>query len=107
MDGFSIFFTKLFRFVILVIEFKVEIVGVKLVQTDVTVFTATGVRLAVRMESQRIDGTEMALDATKFLFEYQMEETGIELADTSGRRCDVHGVLTTSEHHLNKKRENG
>ena len=85
----------------LVIEFKVEIRRVELVQTNVAVFAATGVRLAVRMESQRVDGAEMALDATEFLFEYQMEEASVEFADTR-RSCGyVHGILATSKDHLN------
>ena len=86
---------------ILVIEFKVEIRRVELVQTNVAVFAATSVRLAVRMESQRVDRAEMALDATEVLFEYQMEEASVEFADTR-RSCGyVHGILATSKDHLN------
>jgi hypothetical protein len=34
------------------------------------------------MEGQRIDWTEMALNTSEFFFENQMEETGVEFADT-------------------------
>ena len=99
--GWQIFTCPISVSFFLVIEFKVEIRRVELVQTNVAVFAATSVRLAVRMESQRVDGAEMALDATEFLFEYQMEEASVEFADTR-RSCGyVHGILATSKDHLN------
>lgn len=92
---------SLFQFPwLLIVEFKVKIRRIELVQTNVTIFTTTGVSLAVGVEGQRVDRTEMALDAAKFFFKYQMEETSIEFTDTRRSRCHVHGVLTTSQHHL-------
>lgn len=49
--------------------------------TDVTVLSATAVTLAVRVESYRVDGTEMTLDTGKLLFEHQVEEARVELAN--------------------------
>lgn len=57
-----------FYFLPLVIEFKVEIRRVELMQTNVTIFTTASVRLAIGMESQGVDRTEMTLDTTKFFF---------------------------------------
>jgi hypothetical protein len=42
----------------------------------------------------------MALDTSEFFFENQMEETSVKLADTRWGRRYVHGILTTSQHHL-------
>ena len=67
----------------LVIKFEIEIRRVKVVQSNITVLSAAGIRFAIRSESQRVDGTEMALDATEFFFEYQVEETGVEFANPS------------------------
>lgn len=87
----------------LVVEFEVEIGRIELVQSDVTIFTTASVSLAIWVEGQRVDGTEMALDSTEFFFEHQVEETCVEFTYTSGRRRYVHGVLTTSEHHLHNE----
>lgn len=84
----------------LVVEFKVEIRLVELVQTNVTIFTTAGVCFTVGMESQRIDGTKMTLYSSEFLFKHQMKETGIEFTDTCRGRRHVHGVLTTTQHDL-------
>ena len=82
-DGSGFFLDVSQIFVLfLVIEFKVEIRLVKLIQTNVTIFTTACVRLSVGMEGQRIDWTEMALNTSEFFFENQMEETGVEFADT-------------------------
>ena len=66
-----------------IIEFEIKIRRVELVETNVTIFTTTSVSLAVGMESQRVDGTEMTFNSAKFFFENQVKETGVELADTS------------------------
>lgn len=83
-----------------VIKFEVEIVGVELVDPDVAVLTSGRVGLAVRVESERVDGTKVALHPAKLLLEDEVEEAGVELADPRGCRRHVHGLLTTAQHHL-------
>ena len=85
---------------ILVIEFKFKVTWVELVEADVAVLASRRVRLAVRMESERIDGTKVALDPAKLFLKNQVEETGVELADPRRCRRHIHGVLTTAQHHL-------
>lgn len=68
--------------------------------TDVTVLSATAVTLAVRVESYRVDGTKMTLDTGKLLFEHQVEEARVELANPGRRRCHLHRLLTTAKYHL-------
>ena len=52
------------------------------------------------MESKSVDGTEVTLDATKFLLEEHVVETGIEFTITNGGSCYVLGVLTTAEKNM-------
>lgn len=69
-------------------------------QSHETVFSATGIGFSVGMESERVDGTEMALDAGELFFENQMVEAGIELANLGRGGGYLPGLLTTSKHHL-------
>ena len=64
---------------------------------NVTILSSAGVLLATGVERQRIDGTEMSLDTSNLLFEYQMEEPRLELSAPRVRRCDLHGLLTSTE----------
>lgn len=87
------------------VELEIEVILVELVHSNVTVFTTASVAFAIGMERQRVDGTEVALDAGEFLLENQMEEASIELANTSRCRCYVHGFLTTSQHNLYQRQK--
>lgn len=76
-------------------------------QTYVTILTAGTVTLPIGMEGHAVDRTEVALHAAELLFEYQVEESRVELADAGGRRRHVHGVLTAAQHHVVQNRGDG
>lgn len=56
--------------------------------------------LAVWVERHTVDGSEVTLDPAKLLFVSCVEEPGLELADPGGGGGDLHGLLTSSHHHL-------
>lgn len=57
------------------------------------------------MKSNWVDGTEMSLDTANFFFKDHVVESGIKLANTSARSCDIHGLLTTTKHNLQGEHE--
>lgn len=94
---FSIFFRRIHP---LVVESEVEVGRIEVVQANVAVLAAASVRLAVRVECQRVDGPKVTLDAAELLLKDQVEETSVELADARRRRRHVHRLLATTDHHL-------
>jgi hypothetical protein len=70
------------------------------VGADVAILSTTAVALAVWVETNSVDGTEMTLDASELFFKDQVEEAGVELADPRRRRCHLHGLLTTTKYNL-------
>lgn len=56
--------------------------------------------LAIWLERHTVDRSEVALHTTKLVFKDHVVEAGIELAYPCGRCCDVHGFLSTAQHHL-------
>lgn len=47
----------------------------------------------------------MTFDPPKFLLKHEMVEPGIEFANFGGCGGDIHGFLTTTQHHLLKKKK--
>lgn len=47
----------------------------------------------------------MTFDPPKFLLKHKMVEPGIEFANFGGCGGDIHGFLTTTQHHLLKKKK--
>lgn len=68
------------KFFLVVFYVKIEIGRIEVVNTNETVLTTRAVALAVRMESNTIDGTEVITYASKLFFEDQVEETSLEFA---------------------------
>jgi hypothetical protein len=77
---------------------QIEVAWVEVLNAHETVFTATRVALAVGMECQAVDGTEVTFESREFLLVDEMEEARIELAGACGGRGDVHGFLSTAQH---------
>lgn len=75
--------------------------------THVTVLTTRRIGEAIRMETQRVDRTEMALDASELLLEDQMVEARLELAGSGRGGGDLHRLLTTTERHVILDRRDG
>lgn len=67
---------------------------------DKAVFSPAGITLSIRVISEGVDGTEVALHPREFLLEDSVEESRIELADARCGRRDVHRLLPTAEHHI-------
>merc|ERR1719383_871704 len=84
----------------LCLQLKVKVLWVKVVNPNVSVLSSTAVTLSIRVERHTVDGTEMTFDPAKLLFIGCMEEPGLKLADPGGGSCDLHGLLTTSHHHM-------
>lgn len=68
----------------------------------VTIFANTAVALAMGMEGNTADRSEVALDSSKLFFKSHMEECSLKLVDF-GRGCGyIHGFLTIPQHHVVK-----
>ena len=80
--------------------------GVEGLQSDVAVLAAGRVVVAVGGEGEGVDGAEVTLDAAELLLEDEVVETRVELADLGRGGCDLHGVLASTQNHLeeNKKK---
>lgn len=50
--------------------------------SDITIFAAAAVAPAIGMKGDRINRPKVTLNSGKLLFEYQVEESRIEFADT-------------------------
>ena len=70
------------KLITLIVEFEIKVARVELMQSDITIFTATGICLTVGVEGQRVNGAKMSFDTTKLFFEYQVEKSSVKLADT-------------------------
>lgn len=75
----------------------IEVLRVETLYPHETVLTARAEAFAIGMNGNRVDRTEMALDASELFLEYQVEKARLELALTRVRGCDVHRFLTTAE----------
>ena len=65
-----------------------------------TVFTARSEAAALGMERQGVDGSEMALDATKLVRINGVKEADFEFTRSCRRCCDLAGFLTTAQNDL-------
>jgi len=70
------------------------------VQANVTILTTAGESPSVRRECDRVDGTKVALDATKLLLKYLVVDADFELACARRSRCHLAGVLATTQDNL-------
>lgn len=70
-----------------------------------TVCIANGNTLpfAIWMKCCTVDWTEMTFDPPEFLLKHEVVEPGIKFANFGGRGGDIHGFLTTTQHHLSIK----
>ena len=59
---------------------------------------------SVWVEGERVDGTEMSLDAPEFFFHQKVEESRFEFSVLSRGRRDVTRVLTSSNHYMLRSR---
>lgn len=79
----------------LVSEIKVALV--KVVHTDVTVLTTTGVAPAGRVGGDGVKRTEVTTNTADFVLEDLVVETSLEFTLASGGSGDFHGGLTTTK----------
>ena len=93
----SISFLSSFR---LVLDPETVVRGVEGLQSDVAVLAAGRVVVAVGGECEGVDGAEVTLDAAELLLEDEVVETRVELADLGRGGCDLHGILATTQNHL-------
>ncbi len=62
---------------------------------------------SVGIEGDAVDGTEMALDATKLLGVDHVVEASVEFTRLGGRHCDIARLLTTSKKDLKETVSSG
>lgn len=79
----------------LVVEVKVALVEV--VNTDITVLSATGVAPASGVGGNGVEGTEVASDTANFVFEDLVVEAGFKFALTTTGGGDLHSGLATTK----------
>ena len=60
---------------------------------------------AIRMKCSTVDWTKVTLDPSKLFLKHQMVESGIKFADLCGGGGDIHGFLSSTQHHLVAKGE--
>ena len=77
-----------------------------MVNTNVTVLTTGGVGGAGRVDSDSVEGTEVATDTANLVFEDLVVETSLEFTLTSGGSSDIHSSLTTTKNHVFLLRRN-
>ena len=63
------------------VELELMVGIIKRVDPNVTVLSAAGVALAVGVEGERVDGTEVALHPAKLLLKHQVEESEIIMCE--------------------------
>jgi len=80
-----------------VLHLEVEVTVIKGLQADETVLGAGGVAASIRVEGERLNGTEVALDAAKLLLEDEVEEAALELARLRVGGRYLHRLLTTAD----------
>jgi len=54
---------------------KVEIRLIKIINTDVPIFSTCGIAATIRVKSERVNRTKVSLQTCKFFFEYQVEKS--------------------------------
>ena len=59
----------------------------------------------VWVEDYGVDWTEVSLDTANLLLEDGVEKTGIKLSYPCASRRDIHGLLTTTENNLAKRKK--
>lgn len=78
---------------------EIEIRLVKVVHTHVTVLSATAVPSSLGVDSDIVEGTEMAPDSSNLLHKKLVVEPRFELSLSRAGCGDVHGCLTSSKDH--------
>lgn len=86
VDSFSLYLVQ-----------KVEVTLVEVVNTDVTVLSAACVALAVGVDGDGVEGTEMTSDTADLVLEDLVVETGFEFTLSGRSSGDIHGGLTTTK----------
>lgn len=66
-----------------------------MMDTDKTILSSTGKTLAIGMDGDGVDGTEMTTDTTALLQEDLVVETAFEFTLPCAGGGDIHGLLTT------------
>mmetsp|Transcript_23578 Transcript_23578/g.43828 ORF Transcript_23578/g.43828 Transcript_23578/m.43828 type:complete len:212 (-) Transcript_23578:295-930(-) len=66
-------------------------------QSNISILGTACIVQSIRVDGQGIDGSKVSLDASKFFFVNQPKESRFELSDFTGRRCDTHGFLSTTQ----------
>lgn len=98
-DLFLLFFL-LFQLLSLDFVHKIKIGLVKMVDTDVTVFSARGISCTSWVDMDVIERSEVAPDTTDLVLEDLVVETSLEFTLAGGSCCDIHRSLTTSQDHI-------
>ena len=68
--------------------------------SDVTILSARAVALAIGVESQRVNWTEVTFDRAELLLHEEMEEFRLEFTVSSVCRGDIFCILTTTNHNV-------
>lgn len=90
-------FCRRFHLLPLDLVHEVEVRLIEVVDADVTVLSARGVRRAGRVHGDGVERTEVAADTADLVLEDLVVEAGLEFTLARGGRGDLHGGLTTAE----------
>ncbi len=91
------FWLELLKTSLFVLHLEVEVTVIKGLQADETVLGAGRIAASIRVEGERLNGTEVALDAAKLLLEDEVEEAALELARLRVGGGYLHRLLTTAD----------
>lgn len=76
---------------------EVKVALVKVVHSDIAIFTTTGVSDTLRMDSNGVERTKVTSYSANLIFEDFVVKSGLKFALTSRGGCHIHGSLTTSQ----------
>lgn len=100
-------FIQKFPFYKNLFEDQVEVARVEGLHAHEAVLAAAGEALAIGMECQTVDGSEVSFESRELLFVDEMEEAGVEFAGAGRGGRHVHRLLSAAEHDVLKDRTDG
>lgn len=84
----------------LVVKVVIEVRGIEVVYSHVTVFSARTVTAPIGVERHAVNGAEVPFNPSELLFEHQMEKARIKLSNSRTGRGYVHSILTAAHDHM-------
>lgn len=83
-------------------KLKLKVLGIKIMDANIAIFTTTAVTLPIRVKSNTVYRTKVTLYSAKLFFKSQVEEPCLKFANPGGGRGHIHGLLPTTEHDMIK-----